>query len=148
MRCSKERALYAAAHPAGDFEIVEGAIGPDAAARSAVDKTELHQVRLIDLFDGVGLFIDGSGDGVDAYWSAAVFFEQRKHDFLVDFIQAEAVYFQQVERESGDGQIDVAGGANLRVIVHAAKQTVGDARRASAAAGYFLGAIAVHSDSQ
>src|ERR1022692_1570918 len=121
MQCSKQGTLDTAAHPAGDFEIVECAIGADAAARSPIDKAELHQVRLIDLFDGVGFLVDGGGDGVHAYGSAAVLLKQREHDFLVDFIQAEAVYFQQVEREGGDRQIDVAFGADLRVIAYAAK---------------------------
>src|SRR5580700_8509835 len=80
---SEQGVLSAAPHLAGDLEIVECAIGADAAARSAVDEAELHQVRFVDFFDGVGFFVDRSGDGVHAYRAAAIFFEQREHDLLV-----------------------------------------------------------------
>ncbi len=97
-RSSEKRILSAAAHLAWNLKVVERSISADATARCAVDEAELHQIRLIDFFDGVGLFVDGSGDGIHAYWAAAIFFEQREHDFLVDFIQTEAVHFEQIER--------------------------------------------------
>ena len=72
-----EQDVLGAANPSGDTEIFEGAFGGEAAAGGAVEKSELHEIGLVNLLNGVGLLIDGSGDGVDADGSAAVFLEQR-----------------------------------------------------------------------
>src|SRR6202011_824924 len=90
---SKELTLHAAAHLPGNLEVIERSIRTDAAARRAVDKSQLHEIRLVDLFDGVGLFIDGSCNGVHSHWAPTVLFEQSKHDLLIDFVEAKTVYF-------------------------------------------------------
>src|SRR6185369_3368127 len=133
----KERALRAAAPPR-DAEVFEATLGADASTLCPVKKTQLHQVRLVDLFDGALLFIDGRGNGAQSNRSAAVFFEHCQHDLLVDFVEAEAVYFQQIQRLIGYVEIHVPVGTHLRVITDAAQQAIGDARSAAAAAGDFF----------
>src|SRR5271165_1141464 len=74
---SKKCVLHAAAQaPAGYLEIFKRAIGRHAPARRPVDKAQLHQIRLIDLFNGVRLLVNGSRNRVHAHRSAAVFHQQ------------------------------------------------------------------------
>src|SRR5689334_5368681 len=82
----EQRILRAAAQLAGNLKIFEGPIGADAAARRSVDESELHQIRLVNLFDRVGLFVNRSSDGVHAHGAAAIFFKQSEHDLLIDLI--------------------------------------------------------------
>ena len=123
----------------GDFKVVEGAAGADAATGGAVEEAELHEIGLVDLFDSRGLFVDGGGDGVDADGATGVLVENREHDFLVDFIEAEAVDFEEIEGGHGDGEGDVAVGADLGVVADAAEEAVGDTRGAAGTAGDFTG---------
>src|SRR5579864_5697869 len=141
---SEQRILSATAHLPRNLEIFERPIGADAAARRAVDETELHEVRFVDFLNGVSFFVDGSGDGVHAHRPAAVLFKQRQHDLLVNFIETETVHFEQVERTGGDPQIDVPLGADLSVIADAAQQAVGNAGRATAASGDFFGSVRIN----
>ena len=54
----------------------ERAIRADTAARCPINEPKLHQIGLIDFFDGVGLLVDRSGDGIHAHRAARIFFEQ------------------------------------------------------------------------
>ena len=85
-------------------------------ARRSIDEAELDEIRFVDLFYGVGLFIDRSGNGIHADWAARIFFEQREHDLLVDFVQTEAIHLQQVQSAGGRPQVDVSFSPNLCVI--------------------------------
>src|ERR1035441_7663458 len=112
-------------------------------ARRAVQEAELNQIRLVDFFDGIGLLGNGRGNSVQPHRAAAVFFEDRQHDFLIDFVEAEAIHFQQVQRGLRHGLRDAAVGAHLRIVAHAAQQAIGDARRSPAAARQLFGGIVV-----
>src|ERR1019366_1292857 len=83
-----------AAETPGDFEILVGALGGDAAARGAVEEAELDEIGFVHLFNGLGLFADGGCDGVDTHRSAAEFFQHGAHDFLIDFVETEMVDFE------------------------------------------------------
>ncbi len=106
----------------------------------------MDEVGFIDFLDGLGLFANGCGDGVYTDGAAAVFVEDREHDLAVDFVQAEPVYFEEVESSGRDGQGDFAIGADLGVVAHAAQKTVRDAWCTAASAGDFGGAFLVHGD--
>src|SRR5579884_1831169 len=132
---SEEQVLRGAAPPRRmQAEILEGALGSHTAARRTVDEAELDQVWLVDFFNGGRLLVDRRRDGVDAYGPAAVFLQQRGHDLLVDFVEAEAVDFEHVQRGDGHLPIDVPVGTDLGVIADPTQQPVGDARSAPAAA--------------
>src|SRR5580704_9490883 len=73
-RWSKQRVLIAANAPR-HLKIFEGPIGADAAARRAIEKTELHEIRLVNFLDGGVLFIDRRCDRAQAHRPAAIFFE-------------------------------------------------------------------------
>ena len=131
----EERRLQAVAPAPRDAEIFERAFRAHAPARRAVDEAELDQIRLVDFFDGRRLLVNGRRDGVHAHRPATVFVQQREHDLLVDFVEPVAIHFQQIQRGLGDVFIDMAVGPHLRVITNTPQQPVGDARRATAAAG-------------
>ena len=63
-----------------------------------------------------------------------------EHDLLIDFVEAVAVDFQQVEGGLRDAEVDVPGARTSRIIADAPEQPVRDAGSATAAAGDFLGA--------
>src|SRR6266850_673377 len=54
-------------------EVFVGAGGGDAAAGGAVDQPELHQIRLVHLFDGVFFLAERRGQGSQAHRPARVF---------------------------------------------------------------------------
>src|SRR5216684_584513 len=135
---------------AGNYavEIFVSARSSDAAAGGAVDHADLHEVRLVDFFDGVFFFAEGGGKRADADGAAAVFVEQGEHEVAVDFVEAAFVDAEHGESFLRDGAGDAAGGAHFSKIAGAAQQAVGDARRSAAAAGNFFGAAFVHFDSE
>src|SRR5581483_6995077 len=53
--------------PARNFEVVKGTLSSDAAARSAVEKTKLHQIRLVNFLDGIRLLVDGCRNRAEAH---------------------------------------------------------------------------------
>src|SRR6266852_2061974 len=110
------------------------------AAGGAVDHADLHEVRLVDFFDGVFFFAEGGGKRADADGAAAVFVEQGEHEVAVDFVEAAFIDAEHGQGFLRDGARDAAGGAHFREIAGAAQQTIGDARRSAAAARDFFGA--------
>jgi hypothetical protein len=58
-------------------------------------------------------------------------------------IETALVDVQQVQRHVGHGLGDVALGAHLGVVTHAAQQAVGDARRTTGTAGDFKRAFRI-----
>src|SRR5258708_35948074 len=73
---ASEQRILKRSQLARDLEIIERAIRADAPARSAVNKAELHQVRFVNLLDGVRLLVDGRRDGPPAHRTTAVYFQQ------------------------------------------------------------------------
>ncbi len=130
------------------MEVFVGAGSGHAAARGAVDEADLHEVRLVDLLDGVFFFAEGRGERAHADGAAAVFVEQGEHEVAVDFIEAAFVDAEHGKSFLRDGAGDASCGAHLGKIAGAAQQAVGDARRSAAAAGNFFGAAFVHFDSE
>src|SRR4029077_4735103 len=59
----------------GQAEMFVGQRGGDAAALGAVEQAELHQVGLVDFFDGVFFFAERRGDGIEADRAAGIFLD-------------------------------------------------------------------------
>src|SRR5450755_379901 len=140
---ASEQGGMIASKAALDIEVIVGRIGGHAPARSADEEAELNQIGLVDFLNGIGFLGNGGGDGVQSNGAAMVFFEDRQHNFLIDFIEAEAIHFEQVEGGLGDGLGDAAVGTDLGVIAYAAQEAIGDARRSAATAGEFGGGIVI-----
>ena len=115
-----------------------GEAGGDAATRGALQKADLHQVRLVHVLDGVPLLGDGGGQGLHADRAAAELLDQDAQQAAVELVQAQRVHFQHGEGGAGDLAGDVAVGPHLGEVADALEQPVGDARRPARAPGQFL----------
>src|SRR6185503_16350246 len=62
-----EKSPLRAAPPPCDTKVFKAALRPHAAARRAIEKSHLHEVGLVDFFDGALLLIDRRRDGAQAY---------------------------------------------------------------------------------
>ncbi len=123
-----------------------GEAGGDAAAWGAVEEADLDEEGFVDLFEGVLLFGEGGGEGVEADGAAVVLFDDGAEETAVELVEAVGVDFEEFEGGVGGGAVDDAGGADLGVVADAAQETVGDARGAAGTHGDFGGAIAVDGD--
>ena len=57
-----------------DAEVLVGEAGGDAAAGGAIEEADLDEEGFVDLFEGVLLFGEGGGEGVEADWATVVLF--------------------------------------------------------------------------
>ena len=108
-----------------------GEAGGDAAAGGAVEEADLDEEGFVDLFEGVLLFGQCGGEGVEADRPAVVLLDDGAEETAVEFVEAVRVDFEQGERGLRGGAVDDAGGADLGVVADAAQQAVGDARSAA-----------------
>ncbi len=65
--------------------------GHAASARSSGQETDLHKVRLVDVFDGDSLFAYSGGEGLQTDGAAAVVFYHSLEHTSVVLIKAELV---------------------------------------------------------
>jgi hypothetical protein len=111
----------------------------DAAQLGALEVAFEDEVRFVNLFEGVGLFADGSGEGVETGGSAFAFPCEGLKETFVHFVQPMLIDFEHFEC----GHCGGGGGGSLRagegVVTNPAEEVVGDAGRASAATGDFGG---------
>ena len=109
----------------------------DAAAQRALQVTLLNQVRLQHIFNGVALLADGRRKIINAHRPAAELVDHRAQQFAIHDVEADAVNVEHLQRLIGNILGDLAVGAHLGEIAHAAQQPVGNARRAARACGHF-----------
>ncbi len=129
-----------------NFEVFEGTISSDSSARSSIKKAELHQIRFVDFFDRIGLFVDRCGDGAESNWAACILGGNGGYDFLVDFVKAVAIDFQEIECSGSDVLVNTAIGSYLCVVADAAEKAVRDAGSAAAPASYLVRCLVVDLD--
>ena len=72
--------------------------GDGAAAGGAFEKSELHEVRLVDLLDGRFLFRERCGDGFEADGAAVKFLDDDGEDIAVGLVEAALIYLKKCER--------------------------------------------------
>ena len=106
-----------------------GVARSNASAGRALEEPDLHQVRLVDIHNGVRLFRNRRCDRLDTNRPAVVLLDDRAEHFVVDIIEAEVVDVQADHRLLSDRRRDLPISAHLRVVPHAAKQAVCHARR-------------------
>jgi len=115
-----------------------------AAARSAVQHANLHEVRFVHFLDGVFFFAESGGERTEAHWSATVFIKKCDHQVTVDLVEAVFINTEHVEGFLGDLPRDAASRSNLCEIAGTAQEPVGYARCAPATSSNLLGARVVH----
>ena len=111
--------------------MIERQCGRHSPARCPLDKSCLDQKRLINVFDGILFFADGSGQGLDPDGSAGKFVDQREQQHRIHFVEPEPVHFEHEQGFVGQPPGDRAVAFDLGVVAHPAQQAVGDARRAA-----------------
>ena len=75
-------------------EMIERQRGRHAAARCSLNKPCLDQKRLINVFDGILFFADGSGQSLDPDGSAGKLVDQREQQHRIHFVEPEPVHFE------------------------------------------------------
>jgi hypothetical protein len=125
-------------------EVLVGAVGGHAATGRAIEHADLHEVGLVDFFDGVFFLAQRGGERAQAYGTTGILVQQSDHQVAVDFIEAVFIDAEHVQGFSSDFAGDAAAGANLGEITRAPKKAIGDARRSTAASGDFFSAGIVH----
>lgn len=114
--------------------MVVGPLGADAALRRAHQQALLHEVRLVDVFQRVGVLRQGGRQRGQPHGAAAELHGQKLEDAVVHHVQAQRVDFEEAERLGGHVLVDDAVPAHLRPIAHALEQAVRQTRGAAATA--------------
>ena len=91
------------------------------AARRAIEKADLHQVRFDYLLDRIFLFVQGSSDRAKTDRTAVEFLNYRQQELTVHFIEAVGIDFHSIESIVGDRLGDMAFVIDLGKIAHATK---------------------------
>ena len=126
--------------------MIVGQLRGHAAARSAVQKSNLHQEGFVNFFNGVRLFCQDGSESIHSYRPALIFLDDGEQQATIDLIEALFIHFQHLQLGLGGGEIDLAGAAHLRIVAHAPQQAIGDARRAPRPAGNLYRARSVDFD--
>ena len=129
-------------------ELLVAQLRGDAALGRALQVAFHDEVRLIDFFQGVRFLAHRHRHRAEADRAAAELRDHGFQDALVHLVEAVLVDFQHRERLVGDVRRDAAFVSDLGVIAHAAKEVVGNARCAAAAAGDFPRALFLSLDVQ
>ena len=94
----------------------------------AVQKTDLHQVRFVNILDGDRLLTHRCGKRIQSHRSSAEGLDNRLQHPPVNGVQAQLVHLQRPQRIVGDGSVDGAVAHDLRKIPHTLQKPVCDTR--------------------
>src|SRR6185503_3626333 len=103
----------------------------DAATRGALQETFLDQVRLDHVLERAALLAYRGGKAVDAYRAAVELLDHREQEPTVHRVEAVRIHLEQVHRGLRDALVDGAVAFHLRVVAHAAQESVPDPRPAA-----------------
>jgi len=118
-----------------DAAVPETALGDHAAARRAHEKAAHDEVGLVDVLQRVGLLAERHGKRLETDGPAVELLDDRLQDVSVELVEPLAVHLQQLQGSETDVVTDAPLMAYLGEVADAAKQPVGDARRAARATG-------------
>src|SRR5215472_11964261 len=114
----------------------------------AVEQPKLHQIRFVDLLDGVLLLAERGRESVQTDWPSAVFVNDREEEIAIDFIQPVLVHTEHLKRFFRHTGSNFSSGAHFSEIADAPQKPVRNARSPAAAARNFLGAGIIHRNLQ
>src|SRR5690606_17111718 len=83
-------------------EVFVGAGRGDAAARRPVEKADLDEKRLVDVFDGVLLFTDRGRQAAEPDGPAAELVDDRAQQPAIGLVEAVGIDLHQLERIAAD----------------------------------------------
>ena len=112
-----------------------GLRGGDAAARSALQETELEQVGLVVVFNGGGLVAGEGSDGVKADGAVAVILQHQTEHITVGGIKTQLVNLHHLEGGGGNGNVNDAVAVDIGVVADALSEAVGNSRSKAGAGG-------------
>ena len=92
------------------------------------DESQLDQERFVDILDRFLGFSDADGKRAETNGSAAELLTQVAENRPVDLVESERVDSEQGKTIVGGGGVDGTVAADLGVVAHPTKQTIGDAR--------------------
>jgi hypothetical protein len=127
----------------GQAEVLVSQRGGQAAAGRAFQKAELHEIRLVDIRDGIRLLADGGSDGVQAHRPAVELFDNGVQHLVVDFVQPDGVNLQLGEGGLSHFLSDSTLGHDLGVVPDTLEEPVGHAGCAPGAVGYFFESLII-----
>src|SRR5215471_5730573 len=117
-------------------------------ARRAIQKADLEQVRLIDLFYRILFLTDRRRQSSETDWTAVKLSNNRHKELAVHFIKAKRIYFHAVERLGGHISIHVSIVKNLGDITNAPQQPVCYSGGAARPFGDFVRSARIHGNAK
>ena len=84
-----------------------------APAWGAVEQAQLHQVRLVNLLDGVFFLTERRGDGAYSHGPAGIFLDNREQKIAVHVIEPVFVHSQHRQGIASHAECDVTLGAHF-----------------------------------
>ncbi len=111
--------------------------GGHPATGGALQEGQLEEVGLVDIHDGVGLFTDGGGNGLQPHRATVKLGNNGIEQLVVHFVQADVVNLQLGQGISDHVPGGNALGLDLGIVAHPLEQAVGHPRCAPRPAGDF-----------
>src|SRR5215831_8083052 len=113
-----------------------GKLSRHTTAWSAIQKANLYQIRLNDLFNRILLLVNRGRKCTHTDRTAFELFNNSEQQLPIHFVQAIRVDFHSIQRVVGDLMRNAAVIIDLGVIANPAQKTIYDARRTARAPGY------------
>ena len=113
------------------IEMAERDAGQHAAARRALHKALLEQVRLDDFFDDVALVAERRRDRLDPDRTARIVFGNAAQVAAVHAVETARIDIEPQQRRVGSGGIDARQTVDCGKVADTAQQAHRDARRAA-----------------
>ncbi len=118
-----------------------GVGGDHAATAGALEKAYLKKVRFDHIDESVDFFVEGGAEGLDADRATMIIINDHFQEFSIESVEADGIDTFSLESDSSGIEIDLAITLNGGEIANAAKESIGDTRGTSRAAGDFVGGI-------
>src|SRR5215471_18285322 len=120
----------------------------DAAARRALEKTGLDEVRLVEILERAAILSQRRGQRAHADRAAAELFDDRLQDPAVELVKAVLVHLQPRERSARRFELERRFPGDLGEIAQTPQKPVRDPRRSAASAGDLARGVRGNGDSE
>src|SRR6185437_6201457 len=84
----------------GDAEVLIGKACRDASTRGAGKETQLQEIWLVDILDGLNFFAGARRQCLDAYRPTVELFDDRAQDITITRIKSTLIYLQRGQRQA------------------------------------------------
>ena len=106
-----------------------------AALRRAHDKPLLHEIGLVHVFDGVGIFRERRRKRGEAHRTPAELHGKQLQNTIVDRVEAQVIHLEEAERLRRNVLVDNTVAPHLCPVAHALEHAVRQTRSSTATAG-------------